>query len=239
MSTKTGFAASDRHMTDRVRILIVDDHKLFAEALSMTLEEEGMAVLGVATTGRDALEAARKHRPDLVLMDLGLPDLGGVSVGRQIMDESQDAKVVALTGRDDTDSVSEVTRAGFHGYLTKDTSIAQVVNSIRATMGGQTVLPYRLVGKLNKVRSREEQEATMLTDQLTPRERQVLALLVEGSTGDEMARRLSVSQHTIRTHIQNILTKLGVHSRLKAVAFAVRYRLVTLPNGSAEGIPNA
>lgn len=209
-----------------VRVLIIDDHKLFAEAVGSVLASRGMTILGVATSGEEALAAIRRDPPDLVLVDLGLPDARGVEVGRRILDENPDIKVLALTGLKDPRAVGESIQAGFHGYLTKDTPIPRFVDSIEAALGGQVVIPHRLAGAAAGSKTAEERHAQLLADQLTQREVEVLELLVEARSSQAIARALSVSPNTVRTHVQNILSKLQAHSRLEAATFAVRFGIV-------------
>lgn len=221
-----GKSGDDGDEGEAIRVLIVDDHKLFADALRPILESHGITVLGVAGSGREALEAARRERPDIVLMDLGLPDERGIDAGRKILGELADVKVIAVTAMDEPAVVREAVGAGFQGYLTKDLSVPQFIRSIRAAAENQVVIPRRLARAAAGSRSEEDVEALLLARQLTNRERQVLAMLVEGAQSSEIARRLWVSPRTVRTHVHNILTKLQVHSRLQAAAFAIRNGIV-------------
>ena len=214
-----------------VRALIIDDHVLFAEAIKPALASEGVEVVGVATSGAAGLRAVAEHRPEIVLVDLGLPDQSGLSVGRTIAAEHPEVKVVALTALDDPKAVREALRAGFHGYVTKDTSASRFVQAVRSTLVGQVVYPRRLA--MRPARTAEEETARLLASQLTKREREVLALLAAGATGREIAARLSISTNTVRTHVQSILTKLQVHSRLEAAVFAMKHRLLD------DGMPPA
>lgn len=212
-------------MGTTVRVLIVDDHMLFAEAIRVALEDFGMTV-GVETNGDDALTALERSVPDVILMDIGLPDRTGLVVGRMILDRWPDAKILALTALNDRAVLDEALHIGFRGYLTKDTPVAQFVNSIRSVLDGHLVLPQRL-SPLGRGSARDDGVALM-TDQLSRREREVLSLLVQGANGSAVAERLGISRNTVRTHVQSILTKLQVHSRLEAAAFAVRHGLVDI-----------
>jgi len=214
---------------DKIRALIVDDHTLFAEAVRATLEAKGIEVVAVVANGAGALETVAAHRPDLVLLDLGLPDRSGLAVGADILDEAPETKVLALTALDDPRAVKEAMRTGFHGYLTKDTPIAKFVEAVLATIGGQVVMPHRLAASAAGARSSHERQVALMADQLTYRELDVLRLLAEGMQGDAIARKLSISRNTVRTHVQSILTKLQVHSRLEAASFAVRHGIVDPP----------
>jgi two-component system nitrate/nitrite response regulator NarL len=212
-----------------MRVLIVDDHKLFAEAIRSALSSDGlrMEVLPVATSAKEALATAKADKPDLVLVDLGLPDESGVVLGRKILEECKGATVLAVTALSDPRLLREVMKAGFHGFITKDTPMARFVDLIKAAMSGHLVVPHRLAARAAGARSTEERDAGLLAEQLTKRERAVLEMLVEGARSEDIARRLSISPNTVRTHIQNILTKLQVHSRLEAAAFAVKHGLVS------------
>jgi two-component system nitrate/nitrite response regulator NarL len=217
-----------REGTD-IRTVIVDDHTLFAEAVRATLEARGIRVVGVVTNGADAIRSVSEHRPDIVLMDLGLPDRSGLAVGADILAEWPETKIVALTALDDPRAVRESMRTGFHGYVTKDTPVVKFVDAVLATIGGQVVVPHRLAARAAGARSRQDREVALMVEQLTYRELDVVRLLAEGLRGDAIAQRLGISKNTVRTHVQSILTKLQVHSRLEAATFAVRHGIVDPP----------
>jgi DNA-binding NarL/FixJ family response regulator len=211
------------------RVLLVDDHILFAEAIRLAMESRGMEVVDVVQTAQQALPAVRRLRPDLVLLDIGLPDGSGLDVGEAILEEVRDAKVLALSGLDDPNMVREALRVGFHGYIMKNTSVARLMQAIDAALGGEVVVTQALATRVAGARSAEEQAVELFAGQLTRREREVLALLVDGASGRSIARTLHISPNTVRTHVQSILTKLQVRSRLEAVSFAVRHRIVDGP----------
>ena len=208
--------------------MIVDDHALFADAITPALEGEGIRVVAVAPTAEDAFAAVERERPDLILMDLGLPDQSGLAAGKSILERFPEAKILALTARDDHWAVEEALQIGFHGYVTKNTAVEEFVQAVRTVSAGQVVLPRRLSSGGGRS---EDENAALMAEQLTPREREVLTLLVQGASGDAIARPLGISPNTVRTHVQSILTKLQVHSRLEAAAFAVRHHLVSDPVG--------
>lgn len=214
-----------------MRALLIDDHRLFIDVIRSQLGRIGFDEIEVATSGGDAL-SREGQAPDLVLVDLGLPDQSGLVVGRELAERYPAAKVVALTALDDPMVVEEAARSGFHGYVLKDVPISWFCESIEAILAGASVFPQRLLRA--KPRS-TDRGAKLFTDQLTRREIQVLALLVEGATGQEVSRRLSISTNTVRTHVQSILSKLQVHSRLEAVAFAVRNGVVDVPSRRRAG----
>ena len=149
-------------------------------------------------------------------------------MGQTIRERFPQVRVVALTALNDARAVQEALRAGFSGYLTKDTAVPQLVSAIQAARDGQIVMPPQLARRATGIVSNEDVEASLLAEQLTRREREILTLLVRGLSGDEIAARLHISPNTVRSHVQNILSKLGVHSRLEAAAFAVRHDLVSI-----------
>ena len=206
---------------------------LFAEAVQVAIQDLGLSVTRVVTTGEEAIAEADRDLPDVIFMDIGLPDQSGLVAGQKILDRHPEAKIIALTALSDRASVDEALRLGFVGYLTKDTPVARFVNAIRSAMDGHLVLPQRL----SPVRRRTgtEREVALMASQLTPREREVLTLLVQGADGRKAASTLGISLNTIRTHVQSILTKLQVHSRLEAATFAVRHGIVQIPKPESDG----
>jgi two-component system nitrate/nitrite response regulator NarL len=210
-----------------MRVLVVDDHALFTDAILPTLRGMGWDVVDVVRRGEEAIETARRESPDVVMIDLGLPDMGGVDVGTRILADLPGTIVIALTGRRDDGAVKEVQAAGFHGFLTKDIPLPKFAEALSATLRGETVVFQRPRVESRPV-TQVDREAELLASQLTPREREVLALLVEGSDNAHIARQLGVSANTVRTHVQSILTKLGVRSRLQAAAFAVKHGVVSI-----------
>jgi two-component system, NarL family, nitrate/nitrite response regulator NarL len=171
----------------------------------------------------------------VILLDLGLPDRSGLAVGREILESWPEAKLMVLTALDDPKAVEEASRAGFRGYLTKDTPVSRFVSSIEAIVAGQEVFPHRFAQATRRPGSNDS--VWLLISQLTPREREVLGLLVEGADGRTIAARLGISRNTVRTHVQSILTKLQVHSRLEAATLAVRHRVVPVPTTMGQDLP--
>jgi DNA-binding NarL/FixJ family response regulator len=182
-------------------------------------------VVGVVSTGEDAVAEALRSRPDVILMDMALPDQSGLAAGQKILERWPESKILALSAMSDSALAREAVRLGFRGYLTKDASVTQFMNSVRSVIDGHVVLPHRLGPA---ARGEREDHAALLAGQLTRRERQVLALLVEGADGRTVARQLGISRNTVRTHVQSILSKLQVHSRLEAATFAVRHGIVNV-----------
>lgn len=211
------------------RILVIDDHALFAEAIRLALEAHGFTVVGIVHSVEEALPAVHRLRPDLALVDIGLPDGSGLTLGQRILQESLETQVVALSALEDPRVVREALRAGFQGYIIKDTSISRFIQAIETVLSGEVVVPRTLAPRVAGMQSSEEEAVALLVDQLTPRELEVLELLVEGASGQSIARSLGISPNTVRTHVQNVLTKLQVNSRLEAATFAVRHRIMGGP----------
>jgi two-component system nitrate/nitrite response regulator NarL len=209
-----------------VRVLIVEDHKLFGDALRWVLQSRGMQVVGVTTSGEEALAIALGEQPELVLLDIGLPGMSGLSLGKSILQQLPETKVVALTAVAHPQTVKKAISLGFHGYVTLDIPMEQFTASLQAVLTGQVVIPRQLARASSGMFSPEEEVGRALAEQLSLREREILALLVDGLNNQQIAQRLGISQNTARAHAQRILTKLQVHSRLEAAAFAVRHSLV-------------
>jgi two-component system nitrate/nitrite response regulator NarL len=194
--------------------------------------EAGMDPVGMVASGMGALEYVETDRPDVILLDLGLPDRSGLAVGREILEDWPEARLVALTALDDPKTIEAAQLAGFFGYLSKNMPVSRFVSSIEAVVAGQTVFPHHTASR--RTRTRSNDSVWLLVSQLTAREREVLELLVEGADGAMIARRLGISRNTVRTHVQSILTKLQVHSRLEAATLAVRHRVVPVPSNVDE-----
>jgi DNA-binding NarL/FixJ family response regulator len=194
--------------------------------IQVTLQGMGAEPVDVATSAQEAIDRTRETRPDVVLLDIGLPDQSGIVVGRRILEEQPETKVIALSALEDDQTVKEALRVGFVGYLGKDTPADRFGRAIQAVMDGQIVVPQRFGKGVLGDRDRTGSYADLLARQLTPRELEVLTLLAEGATSRQIAEELGVSPNTVRTHVHGILSKLQVHSRFEAAAFAVRHGLV-------------
>lgn len=214
-----------------IRVLLVDDHVLLTGALSQMLgRESDIVVTGVAGTVAEAKAMAR-DRLDVVLMDYKLPDGTGAEATRAIKARWPLARVIMLTAVKDDETVLESIQAGADGYLTKDHAIDEVVGAVRAAYAGETLLPRSvIVGIAQRVAAaRERGVERRQIEPLTPRELEVLRALSEGLATPEICDRLFIAPNTLRTHVQNIMGKLRVHSKLEAVAFALRHHLVEPP----------
>ena len=217
--------------TRPIRVLLVDDHQLLTGALSQMLgREPDIIVAGVAGSVAEAKAMARE-RLDVVLMDYRLPDGTGAEATRAIKARWPAARVVMLTALTDDETVLESIQAGADGYLTKDRAIDEVVNAVRAAYAGETLLPRSVIVSIAQrvAAARERGTERRQIEPLTPREMEVLKALTEGLATPEICERLYIAPNTLRTHVQNIMGKLRVHSKLEAVAFALRHRLVEPP----------
>ncbi|GBC87445.1 Transcriptional regulatory protein DegU [bacterium HR12] len=217
--------------TRTIGVLIVDDERTFGEALQLALRHErDLLVLDVATGGEDALRAAREHRPDVVLMDVAMPGMSGIEATRRIKELDPDARVLILSGHDDPLLLARAVQAGAVGLLRKTEAVAAVAEAVRRAYRGEPIHDEDEVETaLRRLRHRRsaDADAAARLQRLTPRERQVLERMATGASSEEIARALGMSPHTLRTHIQNILLKLGVHSKMEALVLAIRHGLVT------------
>lgn len=212
-----------------MRVLIVDHHALFAEAVQAALIDRGLDV-SIAYDGETALTRSNApDPPDLVLLDVGLAGETGLDVGRKMLERHPETQVVALTALHDPAVADEALRSGFSGYLTKETKLARLMNVIRVIVDDGVVVTDDLVRTPARKLPCDDPDAAMLLAQLTSRELEVLELLTAGRASEDIAATLHISRNTVRTHVQGILAKLGVHSRLEAAAFASRHRLFDLP----------
>jgi DNA-binding NarL/FixJ family response regulator len=212
-----------------IRLLIVEDHMLLAEGIRRVLQENGVDVVGIATSGKQALDLAIQTKPNIVLMDIDLPDMDGIETGRRMADRLPGTRIVALTGLDDQVLIREAMLNGFHGYLHKHAPTSDLIESLVLGGTGQAVMPQKAAQNLASNVPRDEPSRMATAGRLTARERDVLGLLVNGSDTADIARRLFLSPNTVRTHVQNILSKLQVHSRLEAASYAVRHGLLPPP----------
>jgi DNA-binding NarL/FixJ family response regulator len=217
--------------TRPIRVLFVEDHQLLADALSaMLAREPDIEVVGVAGTVADAKQLSRE-RLDVVLMDYRLPDGTGAEATRAIKARWPAARVVMVTALTDDETVLESIQAGADGYITKDRAAEDVVQAVRAAHAGETLLPRSVIVEIARrvAAARERGDERRMVEPLTPRELEVLRALTEGLSTPDICERLFIAPNTLRTHVQNIMGKLRVHSKLEAVAFALKYRLVDPP----------
>lgn len=207
------------------RIVVIDDHALFADAIGIALVGAGYEVVQIAASAEEGFRAVSSLRPDLALVDIDLPDGDGVELGKRILREL-DVQVVIVSALQDRRMMRDALRAGFRGYIAKSTPLDRFVASVADALTGDVVSASGYVRVPTGTRSSSDRSFALLTSQLTPREREVLGLLVAGASGGSIARSLGISPNTVRTHVQNVLNKLQVNSRLEAASFAARHGIV-------------
>ncbi len=212
-------------MTDRppIRVMLVDDHDMVRKGLAMFLDTfEDLKLVGEASGGHDAVRLANTIQPDVILMDLVMPDGDGVTATRLIREAHPEIQVIALTSFKEDELVRGALQAGAIGYLLKNATIDELAQAIRAAKSGRPTLAAEAAQVLVMSATRPGPEY-----RLTEREREVLALLVEGLTNRQIAQRLTLSHSTVKFHVSSILSKLGASSRTEAVSLALQHRLVS------------
>jgi two-component system, NarL family, nitrate/nitrite response regulator NarL len=216
-------------------VVIGDDHAVFLDALSSVLAEHGCAVTKASTVA-DTVSAVRSCKPDVCLIDRYFADDDGIGALGQIADASPQTKVLILTADGDSDAIMRAMRAGAAGYVHKTRGVTVLKQTIERVLRGEVVIEVPSASAVRPQLARQ-QEAHRLAGYLTARERQCLELLAEGHDTAAMVSRLGVSAATVRTHVQALLNKLGVHSRLEAAAFAVQHGLLDQQPGPAGQQP--
>ncbi|MCC9706508.1 response regulator transcription factor [Streptomyces sp. MNU76] len=217
-----------------IRVLIADDQMMVREGFSVLLGAmPGIEVVGEAVNGRDAVDRVRELSPDVVLMDIRMPELNGIEATREIVASDGGAKVLVLTTFDLDEYVYQALRAGASGFLLKDASARQLADGVRVVASGEALLApsvtKRLITEFSKLaQAPRPSAATQLAyGELTDRETEVLVLIAQGLSNVEIAERLVVAESTIKTHVSRILVKLGLRDRTQAAVFAYEARLVT------------
>ena len=212
-----------------IRILIVDDHNIIREGLRALLEKEpDMEIVAEAENGRMAVQMVRKSNPDVVIMDIGMPDLNGIEATSQIMARSSSVKVIALSMHSNKQFVVEILKSGALGYLLKDCAFEELASAIRAVVANQIYLSPKIANIIIKDYVRHSTSESSVFSILTAREREVLQLLAEGKITKEIAYDLHLSIKTIETHRRTIMTKLDIHSVAELTKYAIREGLTPL-----------
>ncbi len=214
---------------DDLRVLVVDDHDLFRTGLRNLLEEQGVNVVGEAENGETAIRLASDLAPDVVIMDLNMPGVGGVETTRRLSSLAPLSRVVVLTISADDDDVMNAVMAGACGYLLKDSSIQELIAGIKAASEGESLISPQIAAKvLQRLRaqSKDADAAETIRAELSDRELQVLKLIANGKDNAQIARELFISPKTVKNHISNILMKLQIENRIQAAVYAVRSGIV-------------
>jgi len=211
-------------MTEPIRILLIDDHTLFRSGMKALLQRQGdFAVVGEAADGLEGVKKAEQLSPDIVLLDLDMPVMNGRDALAQILDSRPELAVLMLTVSEDGEDLAECMRLGARGYLLKNIDADFLLHSIRRAVEGDSVLSpemtTKLVARLRKPVASAPRASEV--DSLTPRERETLTWLARGASNKEIARELDLAESTIKVHVQSILRKLNLHSRVQAAVFAV------------------
>ncbi|GMU66542.1 MAG: DNA-binding response regulator [Acidobacteriota bacterium] len=210
-----------------MRLVIADDHALFRESLKGLLAARGHEVVAEARNGREAVALAHRHKPDVVLMDLSMPEVDGLAATRLIVADLPEVKVVVLTASDDDQNLFEAVKSGAQGYLLKNLDAGDFFEHLEGVARGEPALTPALARKLMREFAKPAPERKDDPDALTDRELEVLQCLVEGVTSNrKLSDRLGVSENTVKFHVRNILDKLHLHNRAQVVAYALRNRIV-------------
>jgi len=216
-----------------IKVLIVDDHALFRRGLAMVLEnEKDIELVGEAGDGAEAITITTDKMPDVVIMDVGMPKRGGIEATSQIKELSPHTKVVMLTNHDEEADLYDSIKAGASGYLLKEISIEEIANAIRAVHAGQSMISPSMASKLltefSAMVKKTDEKPVAAQPRLTEREMEVLRLVAKGRNNRDIAKELFISENTVKNHIRNILEKLQLHSRMQAVVYAVREKLLEI-----------
>ena len=221
--------AAGERSSESLRVLIVDDHDLFRTGLRNLLEEQGVQIVGEAATGGEAVRFVREAAPDVVVMDLNMPSMGGVEATRHITSIAPLTRVVMLTISEDDGDVMDAILAGACGYLLKDSSIQDLMSGINAASRGESLISPNIAAKvLQRVRATSTQPeiANTIRAELSDREIEVLKLIANGKDNAVIAGELHISPKTVKNHISNILMKLQIDNRIQAAVYAVRSGIV-------------
>lgn len=216
----------ENSIRDKIKILLVDDHEVVRSGLRMLLDNQtDLNIAGEASTGYEALQLAQELQPDVILMDITLPDISGIEVTRKLLQTGSQSKIIALTIHEDEQFFFEMLQAGASGYVPKRAAPEDLLSAIRMVYRGEIYI-YPLLAKLlvdDFLQRASEESATRSTmNNLTPREQEILVTLADGMSTEEIAKKLSISKHTVARHRENLMRKLELHSRAELVKYAIR-----------------
>jgi len=210
-----------------MKALLIDDHALFRAGLESLLERRGIEIVASVGSGEDAIRLVRKTTPDVILLDLRMPEISGLDVLKTLSDQKPDIPVVMLTTSAEEQDLAAALRKGARGYLMKDMEPDELVIALRDIVAGNTIVAPALTGVLADLvkngNRQQRKEAEQPFTKLTPREREILGHLAEGQSNKVIARHLDISDGTVKLHVKAILRKLGVHSRVEAAVMAVEH----------------
>jgi two-component system NarL family response regulator len=225
-------AAGQQHR-EPIRVVIADDHALFRRGLEMVLAvEPDIEVVGEASDGAEVVDLAVEHAPDLVLMDVRMPVRSGIEATKAIKEAVPQTRVLMLTISDEEEDLYDAIKAGASGYLLKEISIDEVAAAIRSVHAGQSLLSpsmaTKLLNEFAAMARKDAQREQAPAPRLTEREMQVLGHVAKGLNNRDIAQQLFISENTVKNHVRNILEKLHLHSRMEAVVYAVREKLLEI-----------
>ena len=218
----------------KIRVLICDDHTILREGIRLLLNSQpDIEVVAEAVDGREAVDKARQAKPDIILMDIAMPLLNGLEATRQIKRILPDAKVVALTMYNDEEYVFQILKAGASGYLIKETATNELINAINSVRAGNPFFSPQISRKIMESYLKEDEEKKVRgeSDKLTNREKEVLQLIAEGYTNNEIANLMNISVKTVETHRAHIMSKLDIHDVAGLIKYAIRKGLVVIDSG--------
>lgn len=218
---------------ERIKVLIADDHRVVREGLMAILKtKENIEVVGEAQDGQEAIEKVRTLEPDVILMDVSMPRMGGVEATRQIKREFPHIGIIALTMYDEQQYIFDLVRAGATGYLLKDTESAQIVEAIRAIHRGESLIhpsvASKILAEFSLLAQKKGKKPSWEDHDLTEREITVLRLVADGKTNKEIANNLDLSEKTVKNHVRNIFHKLQVYDRTQAAILGIRKGIIEL-----------
>lgn len=213
----------------RTRIMLVDDHMMIRQGLrSLIGRQDGMEVIAEAEDGRQAVELAHQLKPDVIIMDISMPNLNGIEAARRILSESPGTRIIALSMHADSEFVVRMLEAGACGYMLKDCAFEELIAAIRTVLSGRSYLSPGIAAAANGQARAPAAPARAALSALTPREREVLQLIAEGKSTKRVAGDLDLSVKTIETHRHNIMEKLGIHTVAELTKYAIRQGLTDL-----------
>ncbi|MEU0516915.1 response regulator transcription factor [Streptosporangium sp. NPDC006007] len=232
--TESDEATRPARRGDPIRVLIVDDHALIRRSLEMALAAEAdIEVVGEASDGQEAVELADRLTPDVMLMDVRMPRRSGIEATREIKASVPSTRIIMLTVSDEEEDLFEAIKAGATGYLLKNVQLDEVPEAVRGVHEGQSLINPAMAAKLitefaNMSRKEAERPPQLPVPRLTDREMEVLRLVAKGMNNRDIAKQLFISENTVKNHVRNILDKLQLHSRMEAVVYAVRERMLEI-----------